>query len=425
VSAKNKQKKKKSAQVMEDADSAPTMTPLESPRASLALAGTLTWAYIILLLLGWVVFQTKGTLVLGNEMSKERAAFVVANAGTLTGFQLNLAVDQYHWPGHWMMLVLTVGGTLFSLIVGGIAVARIVRLPYSDFQIVLAAIGAEAIVILLGAFALARQDQSLLANAFQAASAFGNSGVWMGIRDGPDAWRVHGILLPLAIAGGLGLPVLLDIGAAFSGRRRLSIHSTTVLWTTAAVYVIGLIAIFVLQWLAATTSPSFKQTLAISSATSINARTGGLPILPASQLARPAQWLVILLMAIGASSGGAGGGIKTTSLAVITGGIRNTFAGKSPGRVFGIASVWIMTYCALVLASLLLLMHSEPDLEPDRLLFIVVSAASNVGMSHDRMAIAGWGQYTLCGTMLLGRLLPLVILWWTAMTVRDADVAVG
>src|SRR5207249_4244652 len=123
---------------------------------------------------------TKGTLVLGNEMSKERAAFVVANAGTLTGFQLNLAVDQYHWQGHWMMLALTVGGTLFSLIVGGIAVARIVRLPYSDLQIILAAIGAELVVISVGSFALARPEQPLLANLFQAASAFGNSGVWMG-----------------------------------------------------------------------------------------------------------------------------------------------------------------------------------------------------------------------------------------------------
>ena len=33
--------------------------------------------------------------------------------------------------------------------------------------------------------------------------------------------------------------------------------------------------------------------------------------------------------------------------------------------------------------------------------------------------------YALCVTMLLGRLLPIVILWWMALTTDDADVAVG
>ena len=67
----------------------------------------------------------------------------------------------------------------------------------------------------------------------------------------------------------------------------------------------------------------------------------------------------------------------------------------------------------------------DPDLEPDRLMFLATSAASNVGLSHNPVAVVGSGSIVLTITMFLGRLLPLGILWWTAMTVRDADIAVG
>jgi 4-hydroxy-3-polyprenylbenzoate decarboxylase len=43
----------------------------------------------------------------------------------------------------------------------------------------------------------------------------------------------------------------------------------------------------------------------------------------------------------------------------------------------------MLVYAALVLVCLLWLLHSEPDLEPDRLLFLATSAASNVGLAHD------------------------------------------
>jgi hypothetical protein len=64
-------------------------------------------------------------------------------------------------------------------------------------------------------------------------------------------------------------------------------------------------------------------------------------------------------------------------------------------------------------------------LDADRLLFIAVSAASNCGLAHDRVGIVGSGMYVLSLTMLLGRILPIVILWWVVRHADETDVAIG
>jgi len=93
--------------------------------------------------------------------------------------------------------------------------------------------------------------------------------------------------------------------------------------------------------------------------------------------------------------------------------------------VFGIALTWLGAFAALVFAALLLLLWTEPGLDADRIFLIAVSAASNVGLSHDRVGIAGSGLHILTLTMLLGRLLPLAILWWVMKHAEETDVAIG
>jgi Trk-type K+ transport system membrane component len=61
----------------------------------------------------------------------------------------------------------------------------------------------------------------------------------------------------------------------------------------------------------------------------------------------------------------------------------------------------------------------------DQLLFLAVSATSNVGLAHDPVSIVGPGLYTLCALMLAGCLAPVFVLWWMARTAHDAEVAVG
>jgi trk system potassium uptake protein TrkH len=339
-------------------------------------------AYLLLILIGVVVFRTEGTMVRGNEMSRDRAIFTVLNAVTLTGFQQTTSVSEYRWPGQLMVLVLIVGGSLFTMIACGVLVVRIAGLPYAPRHVVMSAVIFETIAVLVGTAFLHRPGASMFTAMFQAASAVGNAGHWLGAMPDVNNARLHFVLLPLAVLGGLGLPVIMELVHMLPARRRLSTHARTVLTTSAALYLAGLV-VFTM----------FGESVISASATTLNARTPGLPL--ALPEMRSMQWLLIVLMMIGGSSAGTAGGIKTTTVATLMGGVRRALRGEVVGRAFGIAIVWLGIYLLIGFASLLLLLWTEPQLPADRLLFIVVSALSNVGLSHDPVSVVREGLHIL------------------------------
>jgi Trk-type K+ transport system membrane component len=75
---------------------------------------------------------------------------------------------------------------------------------------------------------------------------------------------------------------------------------------------------------------------------------------------------------------------------------------------------------------MLILLAATPEVPMDRLLFLTISAVSNVGLSHDPISSAGWMSWsTLSLLMLLGKIVPLMILWDMAEKVKNARIAVG
>jgi trk system potassium uptake protein TrkH len=199
---------------------------------------------------------------------------------------------------------------------------------------------------------------------------------------------------------------------------------------SAALYLAGFLALAGLRW--PDVSPgdsSFKSRLASdfasASVESINSRTAGLPLEYVGAWPRAAQWVVLVLMFIGASPAGTGGGLKTTTLYELGRGARATLLGRAPGRILGVALVWLCVYTTIILVTMAILLMLETALPGDRALFIAVSAAANVGLSADPVSITGNGLYTLATTMLLGRVLPWIVLWWAALTTPEADIAVG
>jgi trk system potassium uptake protein TrkH len=163
--------------------------------------------------------------------------------------------------------------------------------------------------------------------------------------------------------------------------------------------------------------------LVTASTDALNARCGGFPIKFA--IHPQVVWIIIGLMLIGAAPAGTGGGIKVTTLSVLSSGTRDTLGGEVPGRRLGVAIVWVCIYFAMLAASLLLLLASEPQMSADRLLFVAASALGNVGLSHDPVSVSDSGLHILSATMLAGRVMPVLVLWWMADTTANADVAVG
>jgi Trk-type K+ transport system membrane component len=130
-------------------------------------------------------------------------------------------------------------------------------------------------------------------------------------------------------------------------------------------------------------------------------------------------------MIVGPVSGGAGGGVKLTSLLAVGAGVRRALRGAVVGRAAGIAAVWLTAYAALVFLTLLMLIAAQPQVPADRLLLLAVSAASNVGLTHEPVAMAGAPLVILSMTMMLGRVLPIAVLWWQATTSNVEELPVG
>ena len=380
--------------------------------------------FFIALLLGFMFLRLPGATIAGNELSVERSVFMVMNAATGTGFQQTTPIDNYAARGQACMIGLMVVGTLFSLVVGGLAVVRVARMPFSDGQ-VLTAIATWYVLALAVGTALLAEPTFILPAAVQAASAFGNNGMIIGTLPGIMDWRTHAVLMALATIGGLSIPVLLDLTGLAFGRHRMTLHSWVVVGMSALLYLLGMAVCVPWDAISPHSMESWTNALATGSVMSINVRTCGLPLVSLATYSRIAQWLIIGLMMAGGAPGSTAGGLKVTTIYELFRGVGRTLRGQSPGRLFGIAATWFGIYVLIALLTLLALLAMQPELPADRLLFIAISAISGVGLSQDPISVTGGGLIVIAIAMFLGRVVPLAILWWAATTVSDGDLAVG
>jgi len=149
---------------------------------------------------------------------------------------------------------------------------------------------------------------------------------------------------------------------------------------------------------------------------SITTRTAGFNTLPIGSLAPVTLTVMILLMFIGASPGSTGGGIKTSTFAVLVLSIRSIFRGHESVEISGKtvpeqslkrAAALLVTAAGLVVFSFILLLSIEKKPYLD-LLFETVSAFATVGLSTGiTPELSGMGKLIITILMFLGRIGPL------------------
>jgi Trk-type K+ transport system membrane component len=387
-------------------------------------------AWLALTLIVCASVRLPGVVPHGNETTWDRAVFTATSAATLTGFQQTMGVSEMaaaSWAGPLLLLALTLAGTFTSLFVGGLAASRILRTGHTALQIAASAVTAQAIATIVGATALVGSAGDPLVALFQSASAFGNSGLWLGPPPTTTGATTHAILLPLAVLGGLGLPVLMDLTNWMFGKSDLSTHTRTVLKLSALAYLLGFLVLVVAQFPAASSGgwPAWRATFASCTTAAINTRTAGLPLQSPAAFTGAGQWVLMALMAIGAAPAGTAGGLKLTTLFHLTGGTRQLLRTGITKRITAIAIVWAGIYAITLFIGMALLAACDSVTTGDRVLFLAVSALSNVGLSHDPVSMTGPALIVLSGLMLIGRIMPLAVLWWVARTGEPVDVLIG
>jgi trk system potassium uptake protein TrkH len=412
----------KSARLAKRAAVKPSLSPsplsIQEPAKSGDVFGWAIPVYLLLLSGGFAFLRSRLATMRGNELSIDRAVFTAINAVTLTGFQQTIGLDELRVPGQIGVFFLMAAGTALSLIIGGHLVARIAGLSISNRLIYLVAGGAIAVSALFGAAAL---GDTPLHGAFLGVSALGNSGLFIGKLPASEDLSTAMVLLPLAVAGGLGLVVWLELWSSLIKRQTLSSHSLISLSMYGGAYIVGLgLLTTQLQ-----SSPSTAEALSTCSTSAITARSAGFPISSIGDFSRAGQWILAALMIFGPASGGTGGGVKGTTIYALCRSLLGSYRGERSGRSLPIAAAWLAAYALLVFVGSLFLLNLAPQMPGDRVLFLAISAASNVGWSHDPVSLVKSGLATLSTIMLLGRALPMAILWWMARSAPDADVAVG
>lgn len=407
--------------------------PNESrPTASLDAGASMdAWWWVLAIYgvvfgIGVIFYHSPLAMVGGNELGWDRAFFAAANGVSLTGFQSFANPSHYQPGGRWMAFALVIAGTQLTLIAGGLASVKILRLRYSANHVVAAAITLQLLVLLAGTVFLADPTRPL-AGVFNAAAAFANCGLTLG--DVPSAGSAEAqlLLLPLAVIGGLGLVVVLEVMDWVRGKGSPGRHSRSALTLTAGAYLVSLTLFMALRWIGSSgTAENWSTAWIHSSAAAIDLRSAGIPFsFPELFPTVAMQWAAMGLMIVGACPGGTGGGIKLTTLVEVFHGARRSLGDRNAGRPFGFALVWMGAYAAIAAVTCISLICLEPQLSADRLLFLAISATSNVGLAQNPVNLTGPGLYVLSMAMLLGRLTPLAILLRMSATDTRATLLVA
>jgi len=166
-------------------------------------------------------------------------------------------------------------------------------------------------------------ESPLFNGLFHAVSAFNNAG-FSTLPEGLLPFRgdllVNLTVAFLIVLGGIGFFVVNDLYLYLTGRiRRLSVHTQLAVGFSLFLIVLGTVALLFTEWgnQKGLWGFSWKERLLSAFFTSVSARTAGFSTVEIVNLSESSQFLLTLLMFIGASPGGTGGGIKTTTFLVV------------------------------------------------------------------------------------------------------------
>lgn len=273
---------------------------------------------------------------------------------------------------------------------------------------------------------------------FHSISAFNNAGfsLW------PESLTqfaadpvVNLTIMSLFIIGGLGYIVILDVIRKRSWRK-LSLHSKVVLLSTAILIAAGFLLILLLESLNGATlgGMPFGERILAALFQSTTPRSVGFNTIEVGSMLAVSQFILIILMFIGAGSGGTGGGIKVNTLVILTlatiqtfrgGGQIHAFERKVSQETVMRALAVVMTALAFVLTVTLVLTVTEDVAEDNFLavLFEATSAFSTTGLS---LGVTGElstaGKIVVTITMFLGRLGPLTLAYALAQKKQNSKI---
>lgn len=269
---------------------------------------------------------------------------------------------------------------------------------------------------------------------FHSVSAFNNAGIdlfgyFRSITAYTGDITVNLVISSLIILGGLGFYVSYEL-FTYRRQRKLSLHSKTVLLTTVILIVGGTLVLLAIEWNHALKDMPYLTRFLAAYFQAVTPRTAGFNSIDISTLHLASKFFIVLLMFIGASPGSTGGGIKTSTLAIVCSAMWSQIRGRKDCEIIGRrlepedvmqAMTIITVYGGVMFLSSFLLSLTHPG-DLMEVVFEVGSALGTVGLSLGLTTqLTLWGKIIIITTMFLGRVGPVTLGFALAYQKKSSD----
>jgi len=175
-------------------------------------------------------------------------------------------------------------------------------------------------------------SDSLFYAAFQAISMFNNAGITIiddlsSFTSSYQSDLLFNLLNSfLIIAGGLGFIVHIEVIHKRFNFRKFNLHTKIVLTYSLFLLLFGTLAIYLIELTNSKTNVDFLGAFYLS----VTSRTAGFTLYDLKTFNDASILIISLLMFVGASPGGTGGGVKTTTFAILVCYLKTIVTGKDP-----------------------------------------------------------------------------------------------
>jgi trk system potassium uptake protein TrkH len=403
-----------------------------------------------LLLLGFLSYVLLGLVLLSLPVARSASVgiidnlFNVTSAISTTGLTTVIVSDSYTFFGEFVVLCLfQLGGVGYMTLSSFVVMARgqslsgarlgVLRTQFAlpkelkirhfvrELVIFAAVIETVGATLLYFEFRAAGVENSLWSAIFHCVSAFATAGFSLN-SNSLESFRDNEVVCltvgTLSYLGAIGFIVIQDVWRTLWRRQqRISFTSKVILIVTSGIFFLGTPILFFSDASLQPLAP-WDRLWAAAFQIMTSSTTAGFNTVPINQLGTAALTLTMIVMVIGASPSGTGGGAKTTTLSALIAVLLTMLRGRTTVLLFGheipaprilaaTASATLYLVCLATGILVLCLVESHTFLE---LVFEATSALGTVGLS---MGITGdltsVGKLIIVLLMFVGRVGPLTM----------------
>ncbi|MGM0901333.1 MAG: TrkH family potassium uptake protein [Bacillota bacterium] len=398
------------------------MVPLKMRFEKLSPSQLIVSFYLVAVLISVILLSLPIALKPGVEWSFIDVLFTAVSAISVTGLAVVSTPDTFSTTGIFiLMFILQFGGigimtlgTFFWLILGrkiGLKERQLIKTDQNQSSLsglvilmknILIIIVAIELVgaLLLGTYFLGyfpTWQEAFLQGMFASVSATTNAGfdiTGQSLIPFAHDYYVQTVNIVLLTLGAIGFPVLIELKDYFATRKtrkqtHFSLYTKLTTSTFFGLMLFGTVAILLLEFNHFFADKTWHESFFYAFFQSSTTRNGGLATVDVSLFTNPTLLVISVLMFIGASPSSVGGGVRTTTVAIILLFLYSFARGRKSVKVFNrefepediLKSMAVMSTALLLCFIAVVALSITEPFTTMQLIFEVTSAFGTTGLS--------------------------------------------